>query len=60
MEVARDGADGAVHALRGDGFAGVQFHPESVLSHDGVAVLGELLDGLLPAAEARAVAAERA
>ena len=60
VEVARDGADGAVHALRGDGFAGVQFHPESVLSPDGVAVLGELLDGLLPAAEARAVAAERA
>ncbi len=47
VEVARDAADGAVHALRGPGFAGVQFHPESVLSRDGVAVLGELLPPLL-------------
>ncbi|MDO3703340.1 chorismate-binding protein [Micromonospora sp. C28SCA-DRY-2] len=53
--LARDGADGAVHALRGPGFAGVQFHPESVLSPDGLAVLDELLTELLaahlPAAE---------
>ncbi|MGK5518662.1 chorismate-binding protein [Micromonospora sp. URMC 107] len=49
VELARDAADGAVHALRGRGFAGVQFHPESVLSPDGVAVLAELLGGLLPA-----------
>jgi phenazine biosynthesis protein phzE len=39
--------DGTVHALRGDGFAGVQFHPESVLSADGIAVLEELLPPLL-------------
>ncbi len=50
VEVARDDADGAVHALRGAGLAGVQFHPESVLSPDGVDVLAELLGGLLPAA----------
>ncbi|MEU6073601.1 chorismate-binding protein [Micromonospora sp. NPDC047074] len=49
VEVARDAADGAVHALRGRGFAGVQFHPESVLSPDGLAVLADLLTGLLPA-----------
>ncbi|MFV2114169.1 anthranilate synthase family protein [Micromonospora sp. LOL_025] len=49
VELARDAADGAVHALRGRGFAGVQFHPESVLSPDGVAVLADLLSGLLPA-----------
>jgi phenazine biosynthesis protein phzE len=48
VELARDPADGAVHALRGTGFAGVQFHPESVLSQDGMAVLTELLTGLLP------------
>ncbi|GIJ11632.1 anthranilate synthase family protein [Micromonospora andamanensis] len=48
VELARDEADGAVHALRGRGFAGVQFHPESVLSPDGVAVLAELLPDLLP------------
>jgi phenazine biosynthesis protein phzE len=46
-EIARDPADGAVHALRGPGFAGVQFHPESVLSRDGLMVLGELLPPLL-------------
>ncbi|GAA0804489.1 anthranilate synthase family protein [Spirilliplanes yamanashiensis] len=43
-ELARDGL--AVHALRGPAFAGVQFHPESVLSRDGVAVLSRLLPGL--------------
>ncbi|MEV4759520.1 anthranilate synthase family protein [Micromonospora sp. NPDC049559] len=53
VRLARDPGDGAVHAVRGSGFAGVQFHPESVLSQDGLAVLAELLAGLLPA---RAVA----
>ncbi|HEY0001500.1 MAG TPA: anthranilate synthase family protein [Actinoplanes sp.] len=47
VTVARDPADSAVHALRGQGFAGVQFHPESVLSRDGVAVLAELLPTLM-------------
>jgi phenazine biosynthesis protein phzE len=46
--LARD-PGGAVHALRGPGFAGVQFHPESVLSPDGFEVLRELVTGLLPA-----------
>ncbi|GAA3338651.1 hypothetical protein GCM10020358_19470 [Amorphoplanes nipponensis] len=45
--LARDEGDGSVHALRGEGFAGVQFHPESVLSADGVTVLTELLPPLL-------------
>jgi phenazine biosynthesis protein phzE len=49
VELARDVRDGSVHALRGPGFAGVQFHPESVLSPDGVTVLTELLADLLPA-----------
>ncbi len=49
VELSRDAADGAVHALRGRGFAGVQFHPESVLSPDGLAVLADLLPDLLPA-----------
>ncbi|GAB2588133.1 phenazine-specific anthranilate synthase component I [Paractinoplanes abujensis] len=47
VEIARDPADSAVHALRGPGFAGVQFHPESVLSRDGLAVLAELLPEVL-------------
>lgn len=47
VEIARDPVDGAVHALRGVSFAGVQFHPESVLSRDGIDVLRELLPPLL-------------
>ncbi|MFI6656343.1 anthranilate synthase family protein [Streptomyces sp. NPDC050523] len=35
-----------VHALRGPGFAGVQFHPESVLSLDGASVVRELIGQL--------------
>ncbi|GIF07317.1 anthranilate synthase family protein [Actinoplanes siamensis] len=46
VEIARDPVDGAVHALRGASFAGVQFHPESVLSRDGIDVLRELLPPL--------------
>jgi 2-amino-4-deoxychorismate synthase len=46
VEVSRDAATGAVHALRGPGFAGVQFHPESVLTLDGPRVVAELLAGL--------------
>ncbi|MEU9334652.1 anthranilate synthase family protein [Streptomyces sp. NPDC048290] len=42
IEVSR-GAGDEVHAVRGPGFAGVQFHPESVLSLDGAAVVAELL-----------------
>ncbi|MEU0336176.1 anthranilate synthase family protein [Streptomyces sp. NPDC006193] len=45
VEVSR-AANGEVHALRGPGFAGVQFHPESVLSLDGAAVVRELLGRL--------------
>ncbi|WP_229399943.1 chorismate-binding protein [Micromonospora okii] len=47
VELSRDPDDGAVHALRGPGFAGVQFHPESVLSRDGLAVLADVLAHLM-------------
>jgi phenazine biosynthesis protein phzE len=45
VEVSRGGT-GEVHALRGPGFAGVQFHPESVLSLNGAAVVRELIGQL--------------
>ncbi|WP_369246017.1 anthranilate synthase family protein [Streptomyces sp. R41] len=45
IEVSR-GDSGEVHAMRGPGFAGVQFHPESVLTLNGAAVVSELIGQL--------------
>ncbi|PZT74642.1 anthranilate synthase family protein [Streptomyces sp. AC1-42T] len=45
-EASRDAATGELHALRGAGFASVQFHPESVLTLRGSAIVAELLAGL--------------
>ncbi|MFB7585739.1 anthranilate synthase family protein [Streptomyces sp. NPDC056169] len=47
IEVSRDPETGEVHALRGPGFAGVQFHPESVLTREGAALTASLLAGVL-------------
>ncbi|MFJ9822086.1 anthranilate synthase family protein [Streptomyces sp. NPDC101151] len=46
IEVSR-AANGEVHAIRGPGFGGVQFHPESVLTLNGAAIVRELV-GRLP------------
>ncbi|MFJ2588086.1 anthranilate synthase family protein [Streptomyces sp. NPDC087538] len=46
VEVSVDAATGELHALRGPGFASVQFHPESVLTLRGAAIVAELLAGL--------------
>ncbi|MFZ3571021.1 anthranilate synthase family protein [Streptomyces sp. BH097] len=50
VEVSRDRATGEVHALRGPSFAGVQFHPESVLSLRGAGIVRELLAQLVDSA----------
>ncbi|MFE3884320.1 anthranilate synthase family protein [Streptomyces lydicus] len=47
VELSRDADSGEVHALRGPGFAGVQFHPESVLTLDGASVTAQLLAAVL-------------
>ncbi|MYT27808.1 MULTISPECIES: phenazine-specific anthranilate synthase component I [unclassified Streptomyces] len=47
VELSRDETTGEVHALRGPGFAGVQFHPESVLTLDGAGVTAQLLAAVL-------------
>lgn len=47
VELSRDPVTGDVHAMRGPGFAGVQFHPESVLSLNGTAIAAELLAAVL-------------
>ncbi|QLE71708.1 phenazine-specific anthranilate synthase component I [Streptomyces rectiverticillatus] len=47
VELSRDPRSGDVHALRGPGFAGVQFHPESVLTLDGAAIIAGLLAAVL-------------
>ncbi|MET7638837.1 anthranilate synthase family protein [Streptomyces sp. NPDC005438] len=46
VELARDPDTGEVHALRGPGLAGTQFHPESVLTLEGAEVVRELLEGV--------------
>ncbi|MFJ8750708.1 anthranilate synthase family protein [Streptomyces sp. NPDC102441] len=46
IEASRDTASGELHALRGRGFASVQFHPESVLTLRGAAIVSGLLAAL--------------
>ncbi|MDA2813325.1 anthranilate synthase family protein [Nocardiopsis sp. RSe5-2] len=47
VEVGRDPRTGEVHALRGAGFASLQFHSESLLTQGGVAILSRVMEGVL-------------
>ncbi|MET7453918.1 anthranilate synthase family protein [Streptomyces sp. NPDC005574] len=47
VEISRDCDSLEVHALRGTHFASMQFHPESVLTQNGVGITGDLVHGLL-------------
>lgn len=47
VEVSRDPATGEVHALRGRGFASMQFHAESLRTIDGVRILTDMAEGVL-------------
>ncbi|WP_142216842.1 anthranilate synthase family protein [Streptomyces sp. SLBN-118] len=47
VEVSRDPVTGEVHGLRGPGFTSVQFHPESVMTRHGSAILDSLVTGAL-------------
>ncbi len=44
IETSRDPLTGDIHALRGPGFAGLQFHPESVLTREGIDIVATLLN----------------
>ncbi|WP_371666836.1 anthranilate synthase family protein [Streptomyces sp. NBC_00289] len=47
VEASREGDTGEVHALRGPGFASMQFHAESVLTQNGVRIVGDALERVL-------------
>jgi phenazine biosynthesis protein phzE len=47
LEISYDECTGEIHALRGDKFAGVQFHPESILTTNGFKITEDILTRLL-------------
>jgi phenazine biosynthesis protein phzE len=51
VRISRDAGTGAVHALRGAGFASMQFHAESVLTENGPGIFARLIAGVLDQSE---------
>ncbi|MFD5424710.1 anthranilate synthase family protein [Streptomyces sp. NPDC127084] len=47
VEISRDPVTSGVHALRGDRFASLQFHAESLLTVDGPRILTDLFEGVM-------------
>lgn len=47
IQVSRDPHSDEVHALHGPGFASTQFHPESLLTRNGIHILGQLVRSVL-------------
>lgn len=56
VRVSRDPETGEVHALRGPLFASMQFHAESVLTRDGVGILRDAVNSILPGCCAKPLA----
>ncbi|WP_366656058.1 anthranilate synthase family protein [Fodinicurvata sp. EGI_FJ10296] len=48
VEIAADGVTGHVHAVRGAHFESVQFHPESILTANSRALVGDALTRIAP------------
>jgi phenazine biosynthesis protein phzE len=57
VQVSRDPHTGEVHALRGAGFVSTQFHPESLLTQNGVHIMAELVGSALSGRPASMLAA---
>ncbi|MCK5374527.1 MAG: chorismate-binding protein [Alphaproteobacteria bacterium] len=46
LEISFDEESGDIHALRGENFAGVQFHPESILTNNGIRIMQDMMSFL--------------
>lgn len=47
LEISRDEQTGEIHALRGSHYVGLQFHPESILTTNGLRIVQDVMNHLL-------------